>query len=262
MLETCLELRRSLANRLEVANALSTLSLVRLARGDETGANAAETEALDLFRAEGSKYGEAVGLTHLGQIALNGADLDVAREHYSNGLALARQIKFHEAQGDCELGLGQAAYIAGDTAQAETWFKHALSVCRDAADKKGEACATYWLGRLDLDRKDFLQARQHLGTALKAFRAFEMREELLDCLEAIVALHLESPDRTSGAVQLAAAATESRTRLGIHRTRHAASRWEEIISRLEGTLPEETFRAQWSVGSLWHDKDAVSEALR
>jgi tetratricopeptide (TPR) repeat protein len=262
MLETCLELRRGLGNRLEVASALSTLSLTRLAQGDRAGATAAETEALELFRAEGFKMGEAVGLTHLGLISLNDADLEAARSYYTQGLTLARQIKFQEAQGDCELGLGQVAYIAGDVAQASARFNQALSVCHDAADKKGEASATYWLGRLDLDRKDFESARQRLGTALKAFRAFEMREELLDCLEAIVALQLELPEPPEGAVQLAAAATESRTRLGIHRTQHAELRWQDTVSKLGATVPKDTFQALWSVGSLWHDEEAVTQALR
>jgi tetratricopeptide (TPR) repeat protein len=262
MLETCLELRRSLGNRVEIASALSTLSLTRLAEGDETGATAAETEALELFRAEGFKIGEAVGLTHLGLIALNISDLDTARAHYTKGLMLARQIKFQEVQADCELGLGQVAYLSGDTVQAESRFNQALTVCRDAADKKGEASATYWLGRLDLDRNDFEQARRRLADALKAFRAFEMREELLDCLEAIVVLKLELSGGAEGVVSLAAATAESRQRLGLRRNRHAETRWQHTVSRLNSELPEATFQAQWSAGSIWYEEEAVAHALR
>jgi tetratricopeptide (TPR) repeat protein len=262
MLETCLELRRGLGNPLEVASALSTLSLTRLAGGDEAGATAAETEAIELFKAQGFKMGETVGFTHLGLIALHHADLEAARTHYANGLALARQIKFQEAEGDCQLGLGQAAYFAGDLAQAETRFKQALLVCHDAADKKGEAAATYWLGRLELDREQFEPARQHLDTALKAFRACDMREEWLDCLEAIVALRMAVPDRVSSAVQIAAAVTHARERLDLRRPGYAEAVWQGIMSRLQAALPRDAFDAHWNVGSQWHDEEAVTEALR
>ncbi|MEO7853743.1 MAG: hypothetical protein ABIR94_16055, partial [Rubrivivax sp.] len=70
MLETCLVLRRRLGHPAEIAATLSTLSLARLQAGDAEGAGHCEREALKLFRSLDDKYGQAIGLLHLGQIAV------------------------------------------------------------------------------------------------------------------------------------------------------------------------------------------------
>ncbi|HET7526647.1 MAG TPA: NB-ARC domain-containing protein, partial [Burkholderiaceae bacterium] len=70
MLETCLALRRRLGSLVEIAATLSTLSLVRLQGGDASGAAESEREALAIFRDLGEQLGEAIGLLHLGQIAV------------------------------------------------------------------------------------------------------------------------------------------------------------------------------------------------
>ena len=70
MLENCLELHRKLGNQVDVAATLSTLSLARLKAGDAIAAAASEREALAMFRALGEAEGEAIGLLHLGQIAI------------------------------------------------------------------------------------------------------------------------------------------------------------------------------------------------
>ena len=49
MLERCLELRRGLGNRVDIAATLSTLSLVRLQTGDVAAAEVGEREALQIF---------------------------------------------------------------------------------------------------------------------------------------------------------------------------------------------------------------------
>ena len=72
---------------------------------------------------------------------------------------------------------------ADDLAEARLRFKRSLTVCRDAGDKRGEANALRWLAQVDLQRGDLASARRRLAEALRAFRAFEMREELLGCLE-------------------------------------------------------------------------------
>ena len=62
MLEKCLELRRGLGNPIDIAAALSTLSLVRLHAGDADGAREGEAEAVEIFREIGNRVGEAIGL--------------------------------------------------------------------------------------------------------------------------------------------------------------------------------------------------------
>ena len=182
MLEVCLELRRGHGRVVDVAATLSTLSLARLQAADAVGAANAETEALGIFRELGDRVGEAIGLLHLGQISVYLGDDAQARVSLLQGLAIAREIKHQEVEGECELVLGESAFELDDRPQACQRFKRSLTVCREAGDKRGEANALCWLGRFDLREGDLASARIRLVESLRAFRAFEIWEETLGCL--------------------------------------------------------------------------------
>ncbi len=189
MLERCLELRRRLGSPVEIAATLSALSLPRLLAGDADGARDAELEALQIFRELGDRQGEAIGLIHLGQIATFTGDDTAATEHLMQSLAIAQDIKWQEAEGDCQLGLGELACHLPDWDKANVWFKRALTLFREAADKRGEANALRWLGKCDLQAGDIVSARTRLEAAMRALHDLEMWDELLDCLEDAAELH-------------------------------------------------------------------------
>jgi tetratricopeptide (TPR) repeat protein len=260
MLETCLQLRRGLGNPADIASTLSTLSPARLQAGDVVGASAAEYEALELFRRIGHRIGEMVGLIHLGQIELHAGHDDQAREHLEQALTIARSLKHQEAEGECELHLGEAAFEAGDPARALVRFKRSLAVCEAAADKRGQANAVWWLGHLDLHGGNLDAARIRLQDALRAFRAFEMRIELLACLEdhAVLACQSGTPEL---AVRLAAATSAMRDRLGLARTPRAEQRWRARVDAFRQALPDSAFATCWADGEAWDLENAMSSAL-
>ena len=213
MLETCLALRRRLGNPVDIAATLSTLALARLSIGDWASARESESEALEIFRSLTDRFGEAIGRLHLGQIEMYVDDDARAKLHLEACLSLAREIKNQEVEGECERLLGEIAYEAGDLAHARQWLTRSLTVCREAGDKRGDAMAQWWLGRVDLSAAQLEPARARLDTALQAFRAFKMQEELLGCLEDHAALVGQEGDLVR-AVRLLASATVSRARLG------------------------------------------------
>src|SRR5207249_513967 len=88
MLEQCLELRRGLGKPIEIAAALSTLSLVRLHAGDAAGAREGEAEAVEIFREIGNRVGEAIGLLHLAEICMYAADDVPAKRHVLDALEI------------------------------------------------------------------------------------------------------------------------------------------------------------------------------
>ena len=260
MLETCLVVRRKLGNPVDIASTLSTLSPTRLMAGDAIGASAAEYEALLLFREVGHRIGEMVGLIHLGQIELYAARDDSARERLEQALVIARSIKHQEGEGVCEVILGEAALEADDQPRAHVRFKRSLSVCEAAGDRRGQATATWWLGRLDLQGGNHEQARARLQEALRAFRAFEMRIELLSCLEDHAAL----ASRTGAAelaVKLAAATSAMRSRLSLARSPRAEQRWQAQGEALKQALPSAAYSASWLEGESWDLENAMSSAL-
>jgi predicted ATPase/class 3 adenylate cyclase/tetratricopeptide (TPR) repeat protein len=259
MLEICLNLRRRLGNAVDIAATLSTLSLARLQAGDAEGAAAAEHEALDIFRDVGDRLGEAIGLLHLGEIAVTLGDEIRAKLHLLQGLSVARELRNQEAEGECQLALGRSAFGARDLAQARLWLTRSLTVCREAGDKRGEANAVWWLGKCDLDAGDTVAAQARLDEAVKAFRAFGMREEVLGCLEDHAVL-MHACGHSELTLQIAAAAAHSRQRLSLARTPPAETAWQSQLAGWRQAMSDAGFEAEWQIGAEWSVDQAIAAA--
>jgi len=257
MLENCLVLRRRLSNELDIAATLSTLSMARLPLGDVEGARTAEEEALRIFRQGGHREGEAIGLLHLGQIEQHAGSREQALKYLHECLALARAIKHQELEGDCELLLGEISFDADDLPNAGRHVKRSLTICREAGDKRGEARATWWLGKAELREGDIDGARRSLTAALSAFRAFEMREDLVSGLGDWSAL-AAAEGRLQLAAQLAAAVDCASERLALTRPPRNARCWVAHVDSLRAAMTPEEFETAWSQGKTWD----IDEALR
>ncbi|HEX2542448.1 MAG TPA: tetratricopeptide repeat protein [Caldimonas sp.] len=260
MLETCLELRRALGHEVDIAATLSTLSMARLLGGDPAEAAAGENEALQIFRRHGDRYGEAICLLHLGQVCLFQGEDEEARAHLEQCLAVAREIRHQEVEGECELVLGEVALEMADRPQACLRIKRSLTVCREAGDKRGEANALRWLARVELDSGDLPSTRSRLADALRAFRAFEMREELLGGLEDCAEL-AEAEGYAEVAAGLAAWVARSRERLGLKRSPRGELRWQALVGKLRRSLSDATFERVWDEARDWQLDEAMGQAL-
>jgi tetratricopeptide (TPR) repeat protein len=260
MLETCLTLRRALGNPVDIAATLSTLALARLQSGDARGAAVGEREALQIFRQLGDRFGEAIGLLHLGQIAVYLSEDSQAQEQLEQCLAIARDIKNEEIEGECELVLGESAFERGDRVLARRRFARSLTVCREAGDKRGEAYAQWWLGKTDLDDGNRPLARERLGNALHAFRAFEMWDEVLGCLED-QAILVGLDGHTAAAASIAASATMARKRLRLGRPPRGEQRWQRQLGALRTVTEAQDFQSAWDEGCEWQVDRAIRGAL-
>jgi tetratricopeptide (TPR) repeat protein len=260
MLESCLVLRRLLGDPVEIAGTLSTLALTRLNAGDPAAAKRAEEEALQMFRQLGNRLGEMWGLIHLGQIALYEGDGERAGHHVGIALDVARELGHREGEAESELLLGEIAFSTGRLEDAAARFWKSLGVCRNAGDRNGEANAQRWLGKVDLERGHLESARGQLGAALRAFEAFEMREELVDCLEDHALLLLQE-GRPRDAARLAGAAVQARVRLALVRPPRAEQLWAALLDRLRESCADPQFDAVWQQGERQETKEAVRVAL-
>jgi predicted ATPase/class 3 adenylate cyclase len=258
MLETCLDLRRRLDSEVDIAATLSTLSLARLQAGDVAGAARGEEEALQIFRRLADRYGEAICLLHLGQIDLCRGEDARARTRLGECLEIARAIGQQEIEGECELVSGQIAFLIGDADRAERHFARSLTVCSEAADTRGAAHALLWLGRAALRRAELAAAGRQLGEALTAFRDFDMREELLDCL-ADHAVLAQASGATELAARLAATATRLRDRLGLARPPRLEQLWQVHLQTIREAAGGKAFDAAWN--EPWEVDAAVRHAL-
>lgn len=260
MLERCLALRRGLGNKTDMAATLSTLSLTRLRGGDSDIARAGEEEALAIFRAQGDRVGEAIVLLQLGQIGVWSGDDAQARSHLEASLALARQIEHRETEAECELVIGQLEFDAGELGRARDRFVRSLAISQGAADKRGEANALWWLAKVDLrDGACAVVGGTRLLEALRAFRAFDMREELLGCLEDCAVLASINA-RNGLAVQIAAASVASRERLSLIRSPRSEMRWQRNVAALRESMNEQSFQAAWNEGGQTGIDEAIALA--
>ena len=100
-------------------------------------------------------------------------------------------------------------------------------------------------------------ARRSLAAALAAFRAFEMREDLVGALGDWSAL-AAAEGRNQLAVQLTAAVDHASERLALRRSARGAQLWLSHVESLRASLPAAEFDAARSQGHGWD----IDEALR
>jgi tetratricopeptide (TPR) repeat protein len=260
MLERSLVLRRRLGNPVDIAATLSTLSWVRLHEGDAAQARACEGEALALFRKLGDRIGEAIGLQHLGEIDRELADHESACRHCEDSLAIARTIGHRELEGDCERMLGEIALEEGNVLTARARFTRSLEVCSGAGDKRGEATALWCLGKTDIVEGNADSAQIKLSGALRVFHAFEMRAELLGCLEDHAML-ARSVGLVEEAVRQYATVTIARERLGLLRRSGNEQRQRAEFAAMRETLGSAVFDGAWAQGKGCEIQEAIRRAL-
>jgi predicted ATPase/class 3 adenylate cyclase len=260
MLEKCLALRRTLGNPIEIAAALSTLSLVRLHEGDADQSRHDEQEAVEIFRTIGNRTGEAIGLLHLGHIDIHVSNDQQARRHFEGCLEIARGIKHLEMESECELMLGELSLESGDLHAAHKRFTRSLEVCRSAENKRDEATALWRLGKADLVAGEIADASAKLANALRAFRAFEMYAEMLGCLEDHALLR-RIHDDAEAAVHIYASAAFARERLMLPRIPRDDTKWRGAIESARKALGAVAFDAAWSDGQTWEIDRAIAVAL-
>ena len=116
------------------------------------------------------------------------------------------------------------------------------------------------MGRADLAGGDIASAKDRLGEALKSFRAFEMWEGLLGCLEDHAVL-AKAGGRIDLMLQLASAAACSRDRLRLLRSPRTEKRWQTQLDAVRKAVADDWFDSAWSEGRNWQVDEAIARAL-
>jgi predicted ATPase/class 3 adenylate cyclase len=261
MLETCLALRRDLGNPLDVAATLSTLSSVLLQAGDAAGSAAGELEALQIFRGLDNRFCEAVSLVHLAEISIYRGDDAAARDYLDEGRAIARVLAHRELDGECEFVLGSIAYEQPDLTRAREHFARSLAICRAAGDKRGEAKALWGLGRTELAAGQAAAARAPLDEALRALREFELRDELIGCIEDHAQLALAGEAHAAG-TRLLGMAERTRQRLDLALPPRQQARVAAVRDALHEALGDVAFQAATKEGEALAVDQAIALALK
>ena len=135
-----------------------------------------------------------------------------------------------------------------------------LKVCQDAADKRGEAAATWWQGRLAVLAGQAGAARALLSRALRELRLHDMRSQMLGCLDD-VALLLALEGSPGAALELAVASDQARARLLLNRSPWEEQRWRDRLREIWHSVPEALAEAASESGRALETEDALRAAL-
>jgi non-specific serine/threonine protein kinase len=231
--EASVALWRELGDVVMLADDLALLGLNRWLADDPAGATEALEESLSLCRANGIPGETATALRHLGLIAR-------WRGEYERAAALLREAviaaeaqprgAYRRAVNVVEglAHLGRAAYLQGDSPQAETAFRDALGVIRET--RLGGQSLTDWLdglAALEGARGQSARAAQLFGAAEAQWRASG-------------AIRF-APDRPAYERELAT------VRAALHEEAFVAAwaegqalSWEQAVALAESTLLQET----------------------
>jgi tetratricopeptide (TPR) repeat protein len=260
MLTECLNLRRHLENRYDLAMTLSTRSVVFLSAGEAAKAREDEVEAARIFREIDHRVGEALALLHLGEIEAYEANDAEAQGYLERAVSTAHDIGYAEVEAEAELVLGQLEFNLGKWGSASLRFERSMEVCLVSEDKRGQASATWWLGKLALRRGDLDGARLRLAAALRAFHTFEMNAELVGCLEDFAEL-LTVANAAESAATIMGAAASLRERLSLRRSPRAEQLWLQQTTRTKGLIGERVFETSVANGKALSASVAVESAL-
>jgi len=144
--EECLALAREGRLRRAEAQGLNLLGFLSIFTQDPLGAKPVLEDSVAKARADGD-IGSLVGaLALLGRAHLFVGDIDSARRVFEECLELAEDGGVET--GPALIGLGWAAFSAGELRRSEEFFGRALSLLRDVGDRFDIALVLSFLGRL------------------------------------------------------------------------------------------------------------------
>lgn len=149
-----------------VATARYYLGQVYVSRGEYTAAAALLSSSLELRRAAGDRWGQAVTLLELGALAYYQGDLSGSHAHCLAGLALAEQVGDPETTAHLLTALGLITRELGDYAAARHYAERGLRVYEELDSVYGRVQGLLTLGGLAVAQGDYAEAEPAFARAL------------------------------------------------------------------------------------------------
>ncbi|NUW46751.1 ATP-binding protein [Nonomuraea rhodomycinica] len=176
------------------------VALVEQLAGRAGVAKAGFTQALASFRQLGERWGIALVLTGLGDLAFREGDYVSAYELAGQALKTARELGALPDMAESLCRRADAAARLGDPEEARAGYERADELARRAASSEMTALAQAGLGELALERGDLAEARARLEQGLAEcpegwYSAEDVRDRLLAGLEELRRLEEGAPRR-------------------------------------------------------------------
>ena len=298
--EAALSIRRSIDDRLGVADSLTNLGIIARIRGDFDRATEQHEHALTIFREVGDELGLSSSLQELGRLALDRGDYAAAAEFLGQSLTLCRTLGDASALGTAleSLGmlafyqedygraaqlyeesltlwrelddsrmiayslfnLGEAVHHQGDVGRAEPQYRESLSLFRDIGDKRGTASALYQLGKVALIRMNLASAVELFTESLALRQQVGEKSAVIQSLEGLASAACVRGESSLG-VRLFGAADALRLGVGVPLSASYGKEREQFLSQARGSLDDATFTQEWTQGETLSLDQAIAEAL-
>ncbi len=226
----------------------------------EARAEAAASEALRLAGEIGDQDGISSALATLGMIHQANDKLEEAEAAFAESYAHAGLIGHAGLLSRALFHRAEVAALRGDVERATSLLAQARA--------KAESVGMTWdipifaalLGRLALQRHDYMEARARYREALSLYRAFGSPTYVAACLEGFAAtVCAEGHYALAARMEGVAAALREQTQTPRGPTESQG--FEQVVARARAALGERVFEREWSVGKTLTLEQAIEVAL-
>jgi tetratricopeptide (TPR) repeat protein len=167
--EESLRLSSDLGDAGHISNALYWLSVVAGWQERNADAEALQRRSLEISRRHGLKTQMAGGLDHLGCLALDRGEWELAESCCQEGLELFRQLGSKQGITRSLFSLGRLAFARADRQAVEAIYTEALAMAKESGHKGNIAIALIRLGDAS-STTDFRESRRRYEEALAVGR--------------------------------------------------------------------------------------------
>jgi predicted ATPase len=210
-------------------------------------AGARHAEAASLWQELGDTAAVHLARFNMATAAKAGGDVALADSVLKDLLASAEARHDLRAVASALNGLGDLATTQDDYERAQRYHQRSLANFRQIDDRWGIAQVLADIAEVDLRRGAFTAARGTLLEALGTFRALGHQRGVARQLDRL-SWCASRQHRHEAAVRLAAAATVTRTRIGVPVKPSERARIDETLADAKAHLEPESYDAAWRTG--------------
>jgi serine/threonine protein kinase/tetratricopeptide (TPR) repeat protein len=151
-------------------------------------------QALDLARAGGNPGQQILTLTQLSSVLYAEGDTLQAQKLASQALAAAQQERMESLIVRSYVDVGNVFYTRGNLAEAEPWYQKGLTMARDIRSRRLEARALYSIGVVRIGQSRLDEGLRDVEQALTFYQQGDYRTEANAALTAIARARRDKGD--------------------------------------------------------------------
>lgn len=258
------------------AHAESGLGLVAQERGDFAGATRLFDAALERFESVGDEHARAFVLSNVGRLAYATASLEPAKRSLDEAIAIARRYGDQRLLADSLNTMARITVVEvealrgqGNTAEteaaalasmADAMFREVRAICLAIGDRSGVAIADVNLAAVALEQGQVEAAARYLLDALEQFIDLDVRDLMVETLEAVAELCGVRRSLASESVRFFAACERLREEFGMPLSPTDISWRTSALARPRQALDAAQFEAAWQAGRADTDTDTLRRA--